>query len=539
MPSTTRFKNANDVDAYTLRGSLLFEPTEAIRINPSIFYQYRSGDDTSTLWESLTDRSKGEFVNGYQRSQPSKDHFVIPSLKVSGDLSSALELTSITSYFDRRVHNIWDYTELNAAFIFDEPVPFVPGWVDPGFVSLKQRVFSQEVRLSSNGDSPLKWTVGGFYSRGVQDDAADVQTNTIGTLLPIEAIFGIPLQNGVSFLTSENHTIDKQYALFGQFDYRILKGLTVTAGLRYSITSLDFTRTLGGPINYPGTGPAVQTRFGEQKSKPFTPKLAINYQADENNLFYASASKGFRIGGVNSAVFANCVIKNIPVSYGPDTTWSYEVGSKNRLFGGAVRIEQSLFYIKWNNIQQDVDAGCGGNSFTDNLGSAVSKGFDLQASARLSPNLSVSGSVGYVRSRLQKTITDAADQIVVRKGDALIGSPWQVALNTEYHRPVGDDAEGYFATFFRYNSRNNGRRAAFDTPNAVGYDPTVSFDPAVTELNLRTGARFNGIDASLFVNNLLDSHPKLQRVHDTPTSPLYFYQTLRPRVIGLTVTVRR
>lgn len=538
-PNDVLYRNVNDVKTQSLRGSLLWAPTEEITIAPSVFYQRRKGDDSGVLWESLSQANQNQWVNGYQFPQTSNDRFVIPNLKVNLDFS-AMELASITSYFDRHVNNVWDYTQLNAAFIFGETYPFVAGWADPGYVTLGQNVFSQELRLSSTDPAArLKWTVGAFYSRGIQHDDFKLATNTIGDLIPVEAIFGIPLVDGKYFLTTHNDTVDKQYAFFGQADYRIAGGLSATAGLRYSITSLDFARTLGGPLNYPGSGPDVQVNKGTQKSKPVTPKLALNYQVDDNNLFYASASKGFRIGGVNSAVFANCTIKNVPAGYGPDSTWSYEVGSKNRLFGGALVLEQSLYYVVWNNIQQDVDAGCGGNAFTDNLGRAISKGFDLQATSVLSKNLTVSGSAGYVDGRLQKTLFTPDGRIIVRKGDALIGSPWQLALNGDFHRAIPWDSQAYFGAYVRYNSKNNGRHVAYDDPNAVGYDPTLRFDPAVTEVTLRTGIRHNGIDASLFVTNLFDAHPELSRVHDTPQSSLYYFSTLRPRTIGLTVTLRR
>jgi len=60
----------------------------------------------------------------------------------------------------------------------------------------------------------------------------------------------------------------------------------------------------------------------------------------------------------------------------------FRVGSKNRLLGGAVRIDASAYLIKWDDIQQLVNpSGCAGNGFRDNLGQARSRGFDLRASA--------------------------------------------------------------------------------------------------------------------------------------------------------------
>ena len=60
----------------------------------------------------------------------------------------------------------------------------------------------------------------------------------------------------------------------------------------------------------------------------------------------------------------------------------------------------------------------------------------------------------------------------------------------------------------------------------------------MTEVDLRAGLRIGGVDASLFVNNLFDAAPLLAKSHDTETSPLYYYRTIRPRTLGLTVGYR-
>jgi outer membrane receptor protein involved in Fe transport len=68
-------------------------------------------------------------------------------------------------------------------------------------------------------------------------------------------------------------------------------------------------------------------------------------------------------------------------------------------FGQALRLATSVYYIKWNNIQQSVyTAGNCGLQFTDNLGTAVAKGFDVQAELTLGP-LSVDAAVGYTSAR--------------------------------------------------------------------------------------------------------------------------------------------
>ena len=78
-------------------------------------------------------------------------------------------------------------------------------------------------------------------------------------------------------------------------------------------------------------------------------------------LLYVSASKGFRPGGPNVSVGIICDsnltalgISQVPGQFASDSLWSYEIGSKNTFFDHTLQINASLFYIDWNNIQQNV-----------------------------------------------------------------------------------------------------------------------------------------------------------------------------------------
>lgn len=535
--NTEYYENANSSDTLALRGALSFQLTEDLNITPAIFYQRVRNDDTSTLWGTLTDTSQNEFVNGYSLPQSAQDRFFLPSINITADLGS-VELASVTSWFDRKASSTQDYTNLNTNFIFGTPYPFVPGWQAPGSIKARQNMFSQEIRLSSNNsDSPFSWTIGGYYNRASQVESFKIEDQYTANIIPLDVIFGIGLTDGKYIFTSANDTTDTQWAAFAQVDISLTDQLTATVGARYSDTTFDYRRDLGGPLNYSGTGPETVVTTGVQKAQPFTPKFGLTYDIDDGNMLYASAAKGFRVGGVNPPLFASCAIQDAPETFGPDTTWSFEAGSKNRLLGGALRTDASVFYIKWDNIQQFVLAGCAGNGFRDNIGAARSQGFDFQFSLRATDNLQLSGSVGYVDAKFTKTVI-VNDVLFARDGDSLEGSPWQLSGTVDYSLPISDRTETYFHADARYNSKNNGRLAAYDDPRASGYDPTLQFDPAITQVNLRAGIRTGDIDASVFVNNLFDTAPLLGKSHDVETSPLYYYRTLRPRTVGLTVSYR-
>jgi iron complex outermembrane recepter protein len=556
-PGGESFHDVNASDTTAARVALAYQATEHLRFTPAIFFQRTQVDDSGAFWGLLSNSDDGRFVSGYSVRQSASDRFTLPSLKVEAGLGP-VSLTSVSSYFDRKAEAVQDYTEVNVAFLTrrNPPLPFLPGQNAPGVAPAAQKIFSQEVRLSSSDpDARLRWTVGAFYSRAKQNERFAIEDLYLPTFFPVELVFGIPLTDGRYVFLAQNDSVEKQTSLFGQGDLKLTERWSVTAGVRYSDTQFDFERTVGGPLNYPGTGPDVHVALdGSQSAKPFTPKLGLNFQADEDNLFYASIGKGFRVGGVNPPLFRSpttgelCTTLPVPDTFGPDTTWSYEIGSKNRLLGGALRVDASAYLIKWDDIQQFVNpSGCAGNGFRDNLGQARSRGFDLQISAAPVRNLLVNLAVGYTNAEFTKTIAipgtdddgNAITQIVVRDGDTLGVTPWQAAVSLEQTFTAFSDGEAYVHLEDRYGSHDNGKSVDRDDSSAVSFDASQRFDPAINEVNLRLGWRKSGLDASLFVNNLLDKAPLLSQAHDTSTSTLFYYNTIRPRTIGVTLTYRR
>ncbi len=547
VPDGETFEDANSSNTTTFRAALGIQAADNLKLTPSVYYQKFKSNDTGSFWGLLSDADKGEFINGSSVRQPVEDKFFLYGLTGELDLGPAT-VTSVTSYFDREGEAVQDYTMLNIAFIAGAlpPYPFIPGMEAPGDTTVSQENFTQELRVSSNDPGAfIEWTLGGFYSHNRQKSSVQVEDLFVEQSLPVplEFIFGIGLTDGRYLFLSGNNSLEKQWAIFGEADVNFTERLSLTLGLRYSKADFDYTRTVGGPINYPGFGPDIQSTFGDQSSDPLTPKIGLNFQIDDNNLVYASASQGFRIGGVNPPLFRDpqtgesCSSIPVPESYGPDSLWSYELGSKNRFLDGAVRTEASVYYIQWDDIQQFVNpGGCAGNGFRDNLGSATSKGFEFLTSFELTENLLFTGTVGYVKATFDDTLTSPAG-IITTEGDSLPVTPWQMSAVLDYFRPIGG-AEGYFHAEHQYGSQNNGQNGSLN-PNNIGYDPGALFDPAVNQTNLRIGWRNEAFDISLYANNVFDEAPLLSRYHDVNASPLYYFRTLRPRTVGLTVTYRR
>jgi iron complex outermembrane recepter protein len=317
----------------------------------------------------------------------------------------------------------------------------------------------------------------------------------------------------------------------------------LTVGGRIASTKFSFNEVLRGSF-IPGW-PVTNTN--KQKESPFTPKVGVAWEPNSNSLLYASASKGFRVGGANIPITPTppCLtslgtlgLTSAPGTFKSDSVWNYEVGGKLGLFNRMIQINASAYHIDWSNIQSFVSlSGCPGG-FITNLGAANSDGFDLSISARPTDSLSASVSAGYNRSRYAETRSTNGVILTEKNGQVSDAPPWQITTTVEYSQPLGA-GNGYIRAINQYSSKNKGLISKYDTPATSGYDALGERNDGFNLTSLRVGWRDGTFDVSLFADNLFNSHPQLNNISNAfPTDTTYYANTLRPRTIGLTLTAR-
>ena len=536
-------KNSNSTRSYVVRGALGIRPNGAITITPSVFAQGIRYNDSGAYFEYLSDPAENDYKNGRLLQQAATDNFTLPSLKIEGSLSG-VTITSVTAYFHRWGDLTQDATSYNGA-IFGSSVsygnPLGPEYparysdAGPAYFETKVDLFTQEIRASSiDENARLRWTVGAFYSQSSQTDALTVTS-------PFYAVnlFEIPPEEPL--LVSRITSRDTQIAGFGQFDYRVTPTVTLTLGGRLSHHVARFTQAQSGPV----ASQEFPYASGEQSETPFIPKVGLAYQATRSNLLYLSAAKGYRVGGANQPIPlaptpGGCPLSKQPPPFSSDSVWSFELGSKNRLFDGRVRLDGSVFFVHWRKVQQPIYLTSCAAGFIANAGDAVSKGFDLASDVALTERLKVGFSISYIDAYNTKTVTfDGAT--IVQAGDAVgsppeVGSPWNIGGYAEYRFALLSD-RAYLRVEDFYRSENPG---PFNTqvPGTPLYTPEIPANPAYNQLNARFGLTHSAIDFALFVNNVSNSRPALYRYNDSVTSTLFTDTTLRPRTIGLMATYR-
>jgi len=535
--------NSNASTTKTARLALKWAANDNLTITPSFYYQTRHVDDSSSWWDIQPgtpppDPTNGQFTdtlrNGNEIAQPSTDDFTLSAVRIDWSLGWA-RLVSNTSYFKRNQSAVSDYSAVDRAIFLGDPYPAAPVSA-PGYWADDQANWTQEIRLeSADQASRVNWTTGLFYQHAKENTIENVYDPELLTEI------GVPVGNGYIYQQDPFNSLDKQIALFGQADVKVTDSFKVTLGLR--VSKADFV----GQAYYSGfvVGPIVSSSASITEH-PVTPKIGFNYQFDPDNLLYVTVAKGYRIGGANPDIGQFCDftpygLKGVPPQYSSDNVWSYELGTKNTFDDRRVLLDASVYFIKWNNIQQNVELPCG-FQFTDNLGAAESRGIDLQTQFRVNDALTVGGTFGYTNASYTETVfaTQVAAETagsfsIVQDGDHLPAAPWTLALFGQVGFPLFS-TNGYVRADYQYSAKQTARTAAQDPANG-GVPAAFPPLPSTAYTSLRAGTKWAGFDVSLFAQNLFNTQPKLSVIDNAGVeSPLFQAITWRPRTVGVTAT---
>lgn len=558
-----RQNDANTTSATVFRGALNWQAADWLSIVPSFYYQHAEQDDRGLLYtgcpatvtldpsinpcpNGVSDPEEGAFWNYGSLAMTGEDEFYLPSLRVTADIGD-LTFTSVSSYFNREVAQINDATynndrvSLGNAWLF----PVTPGWsqsITWQAPVTTQDQYTQEFRLSnSDPDAWARWTVGVFYS------TSELESNT-----PIasphypdayQARFGIPLAaapymvDGIYRYYGVENTEESSTSLFGNVDIRVVDGLTLSLGGRYSWNELEFDIVERG-VSYAG---GIATAAGAMEEEPFTPRVALSWQIDEESMLYASYARGYRTGGVNKAVPDICAgdLAALGISgggtYESDTTDSYEIGWKSSMLDRRLVVQTSVFQTTWDSIQQQIRLPCA-FSLVANTATAVSQGIDLNVNWRATDNLTLSLAGAYTEAEYEDTIIVGVSPLVT-EGQTLGQTPWTLYVAADYNFNVGE-IPGYVRAQYNYRAANDGP-FAYQIPGMSVYDVTRGVGNPVRQLDARLGFELNEhLTIEGFVDNITNNVDLLYTEPTYIAGPLRFGETQRPRLVGLQVYAR-
>jgi iron complex outermembrane receptor protein len=538
--------NSNEWNVAKL--TLKAQVNDDLAITPSIFYQHMRSGDTNTASPFL-----GTNQIAKTTAEPGVDTIVVPSLTAKYDAGFA-DLTAVSSYFYRSFIRTQDGQSANSEYFpfltvgtstaFNTALANLPSQI---YLNSKVRQFTEELRLASKpytpGAFPITWLAGVYYS--------DQHFNFSDTE-PVPGIGALFAANGLTFpgnipnidpstglvstdpnfyfpndlaYESVRHYDERQRAVFGEVGYNVLPELKVSAGLRY----ISARQSLARWGNYFFTpGPDYETRVTNNNA--LTPKFSITYDISPENTVYATASKGYRLGGANRPIPVG-LCGTTPSSYAPDKLWNYEVGDKARFLDNRVSVNASAFLIRWKNIQQEISLPCTFN-FETNTGNADSYGVELEIKGKVTQNLTLGIAGGPVHTVLSSTpetfnafLAASGNPNTLHSGDYVAGVPkWSAIVTGEYNFNITDEIGGFARADMDFTGDSHG--SVFR--NNADYDR-----PSYYVLNASAGAQYGDWEFSVFGKNLLNEQKILQTPNVEFVPEAY---RLRPVTVGVSAS---
>jgi outer membrane receptor protein involved in Fe transport len=476
--------NGNGTELLNVRGKLLWKPSDVFSAEAMVQI-HRAHTKLGAGYEEA-DRT---FDVGVDRSKvliPKDFDYTLYNLELKYDLGFA-SLTSASTYIDHDHSYPFSYIPRAGNVFF----PLLEG-NDERYLQAEQ--FTQEVRLGSNGDGPIDWTIGAFY-RDVKSESVVDYENVYGGFFSDNLYYG-------------SNSSSESYSLFGDVALKATDRLTIGAGLRY------FRDKQTGLIEYaPGTGVSQSATFSS-----VDPRGYISYKYNDNANAYASISKGFRSGGFNVAPYD---------PYEPEKILTYELGTKGAVADGSVQFDIAGFYTVYEDMVRRrlvPDPTTGGvRSESSNIGRIEVKGIEVGLAVRPIKALTLSASAAITDSKIVAT---AATDVVNIAGDRTDYAPkLSFTLGANYDFDWSADVPGFIRIDYQHRDK-------------VTYIDRSSFlvtalpqrSDELDLINARIGAEIGKFGVELYGQNITNQNKSIDPYQGWSNA-----NRTRPRVVGMRV----
>ncbi len=325
--------------------------------------------------------------------------------------------------------------------------------------------FSNELDLSSTGQSPLQWIVGLYeYHEQFEQDLRFSEPFQRELATPIAA--ADPSQSAAPNPSLDLYSAGQKmkadsYAGFAQIDWRVAPTIKLSGGLRYTYdrqAGVEATREIcfGVPAcgasaaAYGAFTPAIDiTQFlvsftpapgvaGPTTLDPatglFSRRLSASWSAvtgtagvewtpDSASLVYAKYSRGYKSGGFNSGpIFA------VPET-GPEFLDAYELGVKHD-FGRTLRVDTAIFYYNYDGMQiplaVQVAPFVPATTVYVNINRVRSYGLEVEGTWQPTEGLQFILNYSYLNARVRSSrgcFVDGADPFSLQPGANTAGCP--------------------------------------------------------------------------------------------------------------------
>ena len=270
---------------------------------------------------------------------------------------------------------------------------------------IDQEQFSQELRYAATVSESFNYTAGLFYfDQQLSYGEQRAQGSRIGVPYP-----DIPQGNPYGLRPPGYSLLDHtSWGVFAEASIALSAKLELTIGGRYS---QEDKHSRIGIVNYGSCAGQVEPPFikaagwrctrgtangfdidDSESWDAISPKLALQYQVNEDFMLYSSLSRGFRSGGfsmrVGAAELSDPSVR--AAFYDRERVEQLEVGVRSDLADGAVRLNATAFHQQWDGIQRNIQQSVNVQK-TANVEKSHVSGVELELNAIIGSDLVASG----------------------------------------------------------------------------------------------------------------------------------------------------
>jgi outer membrane receptor protein involved in Fe transport len=348
---------------------------------------------------------------------------------------------------------------------------------------------------------------------------------------------------GIAVLTDRNflsqsvaNFTDK--AVFGELTWHISDDWQITGGARAFKQTFDNTQ-----VNAVFFFDQITVSDQSSKESDVLFKFNTSYQINDEVMFYATRSEGFRRGGANALPSSVTIFGQEPtptnpdlLTYAPDEVTNLEMGFKGRV--GDYRYSVAAFTIDWDNIQLNAQVTPFALAAVVNAGSAESNGLEAEFNAIYDNGFEVTFGYSFVDAKLTNPseigVLEAGIDPVAVKNRRLPGVPKHTAsVDLSYGQDIGN----WYVVYGLNGNYHSDSLSQIDPITSTDTSGYAMWNTSVLVENDRWGVR-------LFVNNLFNEEGVINTPHIFPnvagpdSNPDLRRNELlsRPRVIGVNVS---
>jgi iron complex outermembrane receptor protein len=547
-PIAKQYPGSNAYQSYAARVTLLWQPTQSLSVTPSYFH-VTSTQNGISAYDSVPGTEA--HYQPFDIAEPLTDSLTAYSLNVNYSFP-LFDVTSSTARWTR------DSTQVEeASEAFNNPLEGItynseyglsnPGYYGPtgsGPESGKEidptTQFTEELRLTSKGNSALSWVGGLYYSHFYSLWTFDGRTPNFSSYMDLGTLAPATTPN---WFDAYSPTTLNQEAAFGDATYALTDALKVDVGARFNHYNYRFSSCISGWGS--AFGAAMPSCSGQiaLAANSFNPKFNLAYTFSPDLMAYATVASGFRPGGGNAAYPTtgsawggafqqqNYTSGKWPSTYEPDSVWSYELGEKARMLDHRVTVNASIYYENWRHVQLEAYPNDWALNINGNYASIY--GGDIDMRADLGAGFQLQVAAGYLYEWL-----DGGPHWVIAPIHKLPEvSPVSGTAALSYFKPLSDS----YAFTARLENSYTGPRYSIFFSNPYEFVGTYRQLPSYDLINVRAGVKFRDTwSATLFVDNVFNKHAQLESMftENEPQPDFTRIETNQPLTAGVDLTYR-